>query len=269
MTTHLPLTQADPTDAPQDLAPEPLSADEFAALEAILSYLRSRHDAIPVWEFCEGFMAALICSRREIAPEEYLPVLLAVPFANAVQQKHFIGLWTRRWNQVRQALDSKITALDDATAYQPELVDARAVLAALPEKDRAANAGAQVPSFGQLWAKGFMAVVAAWPEDWAGSRNKQAIEWRTTALDYVDAVTQDDTDVPALNAFQDASGPPTVSARRMKDFGDALWAVYNMREMWRKLGPRIETVVKSVTPGRNDPCSCGSGKKYKKCCGIG
>lgn len=22
-------------------------------------------------------------------------------------------------------------------------------------------------------------------------------------------------------------------------------------------------------PGRNDPCSCGSGKKYKKCCGGG
>ncbi|MDA7791233.1 SEC-C metal-binding domain-containing protein [Opitutales bacterium] len=21
--------------------------------------------------------------------------------------------------------------------------------------------------------------------------------------------------------------------------------------------------------GRNDPCPCGSGKKYKKCCGIG
>ncbi|GEM_PF-607964 len=23
-----------------------------------------------------------------------------------------------------------------------------------------------------------------------------------------------------------------------------------------------------VTPGRNDPCPCGSGKKYKKCCGA-
>ena len=22
------------------------------------------------------------------------------------------------------------------------------------------------------------------------------------------------------------------------------------------------------TPGRNDPCSCGSGKKYKNCCGA-
>jgi len=29
---------------------------------------------------------------------------------------------------------------------------------------------------------------------------------------------------------------------------------------------RSETVAKDET-GRNDPCPCGSGKKYKKCCG--
>ncbi|HWQ80295.1 MAG TPA: preprotein translocase subunit SecA [Anaerovoracaceae bacterium] len=29
-----------------------------------------------------------------------------------------------------------------------------------------------------------------------------------------------------------------------------------------------ETVRKGVTVGRNDPCPCGSGKKYKKCCGA-
>jgi SWIM/SEC-C metal-binding protein len=28
-----------------------------------------------------------------------------------------------------------------------------------------------------------------------------------------------------------------------------------------------KTVVLEKTPGRNDPCSCGSGKKFKKCCG--
>lgn len=27
------------------------------------------------------------------------------------------------------------------------------------------------------------------------------------------------------------------------------------------------TVTVEKTPSRNDPCSCGSGKKYKKCCG--
>jgi SEC-C motif-containing protein len=31
------------------------------------------------------------------------------------------------------------------------------------------------------------------------------------------------------------------------------------------MGTRPRTVVKI---GRNDPCSCGSGKKYKKCCGM-
>ena len=28
-----------------------------------------------------------------------------------------------------------------------------------------------------------------------------------------------------------------------------------------------KTVVKGPKIGRNDPCPCGSGKKYKKCCG--
>ncbi len=28
-----------------------------------------------------------------------------------------------------------------------------------------------------------------------------------------------------------------------------------------------KTVVAENKIGRNDPCSCGSGKKYKKCCG--
>ena len=28
-----------------------------------------------------------------------------------------------------------------------------------------------------------------------------------------------------------------------------------------------KTVHVEKKPGRNDPCPCGSGKKYKKCCG--
>jgi len=29
------------------------------------------------------------------------------------------------------------------------------------------------------------------------------------------------------------------------------------------------TQVQFKKIGRNDPCSCGSGNKYKKCCGMG
>jgi len=32
---------------------------------------------------------------------------------------------------------------------------------------------------------------------------------------------------------------------------------------------RIETIRRDVPKvGRNDPCPCGSGRKYKKCCGA-
>jgi uncharacterized protein len=79
-------------------------------------------------------------------------------------------------------------------------------------------------------------------------------------------LTLDDTGVPTLSAFADDLGPPTVSVQRMTAFGDAIWAVYNMRDTWRQLGPRVEAAQASASPGRNDPCYCGSGKKFKKCC---
>ncbi len=31
----------------------------------------------------------------------------------------------------------------------------------------------------------------------------------------------------------------------------------------------VEQAKAEKTPGRNDPCPCGSGRKYKKCCGKG
>ena len=31
--------------------------------------------------------------------------------------------------------------------------------------------------------------------------------------------------------------------------------------------PKRKPIVKKNKVGRNDPCPCGSGKKYKKCCG--
>ncbi|MGH7576811.1 MAG: SEC-C metal-binding domain-containing protein, partial [Longimicrobiales bacterium] len=32
---------------------------------------------------------------------------------------------------------------------------------------------------------------------------------------------------------------------------------------------RPKPLVAEDKVGRNDPCPCGSGRKYKKCCGIG
>jgi uncharacterized protein len=32
--------------------------------------------------------------------------------------------------------------------------------------------------------------------------------------------------------------------------------------------PRSTTKESPSLPGRNDPCPCGSGRKFKKCCGA-
>ncbi|MBU1213526.1 MAG: SEC-C domain-containing protein, partial [Alphaproteobacteria bacterium] len=32
--------------------------------------------------------------------------------------------------------------------------------------------------------------------------------------------------------------------------------------------PLTSPLAQSTKVGRNDPCPCGSGKKYKKCCGL-
>jgi len=46
------------------------------------------------------------------------------------------------------------------------------------------------------------------------------------------------------------------------DKDDGRW--YFVEEANRKPEP----IVKGKQPGRNDPCPCGSGKKFKKCCGA-
>ena len=254
-----------------------LTPDDFDSIDEILEDLRQRYDETPQWEFCEGFMAALICCRRLIAPSEYLPVLLDIgepgdetegAFADDAQARTFMQFWSRRWNEVAKGLDADVESLSDDAAYHPEVMDVRGAVANLPEAERAEMAGEVLPSFAQVWALGFMFAVENWPDEWMAPRDKKAAKVHDAALQAIVALTEDDTDEPTLCVFSD-EGAPSVSQRRLDEFAQAVWAVYDVREVWRNIGARVETVHKAATPGRNDPCSCGSGKKYKKCCGAG
>ena len=273
MNTHTPVT---PTESVNPLS---LSPEEFDEIDSILDDLRQRFEETPQWEFCEGFMAALIVCRRAIPQSEYLPVLLdagddegdaSAPhgaFADAAQAARFLELWQRRWTDIEQGLAADIKALDDERAYHPEVMDVRGAVAALPEAERAEMAGELLPSFAQVWAVGFMYAVENWPDEWQPPRDKEGRKWLDDALQRMVALTEDDEDEPTLSVFDD-EGVPTVSASRFEAFADAVWAVYDLRELWRNIGPRVETLHKAALPGRNEVCFCGSGKKYKKCHGA-
>ena len=117
-------TQPDtPTPAQPDNAP--LGPDDFDAQDQVLDALREHDDETPQWEFCEGFMAALVCTRRPIEPAEYWPVLLGEGFVPA-QHMEFVWRWKRRWREIESGLDADVQSLDDERTWQPEVLDTRA-----------------------------------------------------------------------------------------------------------------------------------------------
>ncbi len=289
------------TDTPTDTDDAPLEFKGSDELDAILDDLRTRHDETPQWEFCEGFMAALICCRRVIGASEYLPVLLDIDtgrgtlraddgdpaacatgatgesgeldapaegsFADDAQLQRFMELWVQRWNEVAQALNTPIESLEDERAYYPEVMDLRGAVAKLSPQERAGMPGDDIPSYGQVWALGFMYAVESWPEEWTAPRDKESRKVLDEALVAIIALTEDDTDAPAVCVYEEG-GEPTVSKRRLDEFAGALWGVYDLRDLWRSFGERVAPVRAADKPGRNDPCFCGSGKKYKKCHGA-
>lgn len=269
--------------APSDAGAPALGPDELDELDTLLDDLRTRGEEIPQWEFCDGFLAALVCTRRPIPPAEYLPMLLGdgealevaegeplplLPaFTDAAQQARFIELWMRRWDEVVRQLDADVQSLDEDEAYAPEAMDMRGAVASLPEADRAEMEGQEIPSFAQVWALGFMFAVENWPDEWAAPRDKEAAQWLDDALDRIVALTEDDTGKPEVCMYSE-DGAPSTSKARVEAFGEAIWAVYDLRQLWKSMGPRVETLRKPPEPGRNDPCWCGSGKKFKKCHGA-
>ena len=247
--------------------PAPLTPDDFDALDAELDLLREVNEHTPSWEFCEGFLAALLCMRREVPAEEYWPVLLGPDF-RPMEHMEFVWRWRRRQEEIAVALDQPVEELDDERTYHPEALDMRGAVLGLPPQERVEGDLDNLASYAQLWAMGFMYAVDTWSDDWAPPRDAEAAQVIEASLEDIASLMQPDTGEPAMSMYSE-DGPPSVSDARLDALAAAIWAVYDLRQVWRSIGPRIEPVRKAAEPGRNDPCPCGSGKKYKKCHGAG
>jgi preprotein translocase subunit SecA len=96
--------------------------------------------------------------------------------------------------------------------------------------------------------------------------NRMAQQAQTNAGEF-------DADAEA-DATGKPSGAPVAAARDPRENAKTIGDLFASM-MSRPPAPGAESVLQVARPapaqtvGRNDPCPCGSGKKYKKCCGKG
>lgn len=286
-------TSIAPLDTPQ---PQALSDEEFDTLEDILRDIGTREPEVTTWEYLDGVLAGLVCCRDPISDAEAIDFFFpefedeAPLFADAAQKDLFLSLWQRRRAEIAFALSMEIESLTDEQTFKPYATDVLGAWLTMKAQDEdeaksdqsddakndtndeAGHVAAEqdtvdLPSYAQIWAMGFMTVVETWPDAWVTPHDREIAKWFDEALDEIVAMTEDDEEPPIAN-FCVTDGPPSVSRARMNQFGAMLWALYDLYQIARRIGPRQLPLVKPPKLGRNDPCWCGSGKKYKKCHGA-
>jgi uncharacterized protein len=109
------------------------------------------------------------------------------------------------------------------------------------------------------WCRGYHDGIQMQQETWFSDKhNREALAYTVPILhilkpDFIEKTIGQ----PALAELNKLYGDYTPT-------GLLQHCVLSINRYWRKL----ETVKKAGPAGRNDPCPCGSGKKYKKCCGT-
>ncbi len=244
---------------------------EMQAFDATCERLAG-FDADIHFEAVDGFLAALAAGPRLPEPARWLPALFGDTFERvfADPQDHARALRSLlvRLNVLRDQLDGQ--ALFDHPGemrLDPWMAEwADADRSRLVEEEGFSAEEAAGMRTGALWAQGFLDGVHALPEVWALPTQDEAAAMFSEALDQVGALLlpEGSEELAAHLAKHYPKGAPD----RDELVAEACMAVQDLRMLWVDFAPKPETRRVAAAPGRNDPCPCGSGRKYKKCCGA-
>lgn len=227
----------------------PLNDADYGKLESILNQFLDEN--VMNLEEIDGFFTALICSPELIPPSVYLKEIWgedgipANPAILGVQHtQDFVSLLMRHWNMVQGRLR-------DDDVFVPVLLG-----------------DADDNVYGNDWANGFLQGMKLDQPNWSELlHSKDNSGWLVPMI----ALAHEHDPDPLMRPYKEP-----VSEERRYNLIVALsvgvekiykyfkshrrMAVSNMRDTntFRRKVPKV---------GRNEPCTCGSGRKYKKCCG--
>ena len=223
-------------------------------------------------EWVDGYITALLSSRRAILPSEWLPAMLGDAFerafADPVEVEQAMAALMGRWNVVASQLDPA-SLVDDPEGLRlaPLMLsyDDAARAEVVDSGHMTAEEANELLHTGALWAEGFSEAIDAFAEDWPDpDMDTDEGRWYDDCLSRVLALMLP----PADLAEHAKTYYPGETLERDQLVDEACYAAQDLRLYWLDHGPKPETRRVEATPGRNDPCPCGSGKKYKKCHGA-
>ena len=203
-------------------------------------------------EALDGYLTALVLCREPVGPSEWMPRVwgkFAPRWENEEEATAVISLLMSAWNTVAHRV--RLGGED----MNPEALP----MWWLPD-DVDAEHGDEV-DIGAEWAGGFLDGMELRGDDWDAWIAEQP--WIADIEGYLEGL--------AIGSY-----PPEEPGidREPLSYRERLEIFFSLPDMMldlhieriESLTPR-EPVRRAAEPGRNDPCPCGSGKKYKKCCG--
>jgi len=197
-------------------------------------------------EQLDGFFAALIAGPDVIPPSEYLPEVFGgemsdtCEFAGLDEANEILGLIMQHWNGIAATLHK-------GDVHLPVLLD---------DNDGVCR--------GNDWARGFMRGVEMHRESWAELiLDEEQCGWMIPVLMLYHEHDED----PELR-------PGPIEPEKRQDIilqmAAGIVGAYRYFKKHRQLAAslyREEPHGRPIKIGRNDQCPCGSGRKYKRCCG--
>ncbi len=225
-----------------------LADKELDRLEELLS--RSDSEYAMNLEQVDGFFAALVCGPEIVLPSEYLPEIwglesddAAAPFDNIQELGECLDLLLRHWNNIAETLSS-------GEMFLPVLLQDDDVLAHAND-----------------WAQGFMLGIGMRSEAWQELFDDQ--EHQGLLLAILILANEHNPD-PKMRPYQ----KPVSTELREELIAGAAASVKFIDDYFaphRRTAAMAHDAIpgraKQSKIGRNEPCPCGSGKKYKRCCG--
>ena len=254
------------------LTPPRLSTEaELQALDDTCDRLNGFDDLLG-FERVDGLLCSLAATPHGCEPEVWLPALFGDAFERAFadpeSQASALAALQTRLAVLRSQLDPQ------ALFEEPEYLRLEPLVSewtaesrqSLIDNGEATPEEAAVLLTGLEWATGFLDGVQALPQLWTLPVHEEAAEVFAQSFGQIQALMLD----PAGEDYRQhiATAYPKGEPSRDDLLAEACMSVQDLRMYWVDFAPKTETRRVQATPGRNDPCPCGSGKKYKKCHGA-